>query len=75
MYRLTWTPESKNNFIQIRNKCTSELREAVHFQQHIKQSATNPKTLCQTLKVITGGIEKKKNFNIAKFLSWNRQLA
>ena len=66
MYRPSWTPESKNNLIQIRNKCTAELckTKAVYFKQQITQSATNPKALWQTLKVITGENEKKNNLNM-----------
>lgn len=66
IYRLSRTPESKINFIQIRNKCTAELRKAKtnYFKQQITLSAANPKMLWQTLKVITGENVNKKNVNI-----------
>lgn len=51
IYRLNKTLESKNDFTQIRNKCSVELRKAkmAYFKDQISQAASNPKTLWQTL--------------------------
>lgn len=64
---------NKTQFIEIRNECSTELRNAkiAYFQKQITQAASNPKTLWQTLKAITGENEKKKQCQYSDFSTWD----
>ena len=61
------------HFIEIRKKCSTELRNTkiAYFQKQITQAASKPKTLWQTLKVITGENEKKKQCQYSDFSTRN----
>lgn len=64
LYRSTKTTENKTSLTQLRNKCTLAIANAKtsYFQKQITRTATNPKTLWQTLKSITGqSLENKNN--------------
>lgn len=62
-YRSLKTPEAKLIFTQFRNKCNFELYKAkqFYFENQINRTVSNPRTLWQTIKSITGENKIKNN--------------
>lgn len=62
-YKSLKTPEAKLIFIQLRNKCNFELYKVkqIYFENQINRMVSNPRTLWQTIKSLTGENKIKNN--------------